>query len=147
MPDKSNKNVKKMAELLRSGNTMLNKSCPVCNTPIFRNQKGELFCPSCNRKVFIVDKDSQQLSREESASNRTSSTINKKKPNKNQLKNINDELVEKTSNILKNKINSLLNKMETEIQVNQLREYIHLIKDLYELLFFLKKKNKNINFD
>jgi uncharacterized Zn finger protein (UPF0148 family) len=52
-----NDNIKKMADLLRSGNTMLNMACPVCNNPIFRNRDGDTFCPTCNRNVLIV-KDS-----------------------------------------------------------------------------------------
>jgi uncharacterized Zn finger protein (UPF0148 family) len=51
---KINDNVKKMADLLRSGNTMLNMACPVCNNPIFRNRDGDTFCPTCNRNVLIV---------------------------------------------------------------------------------------------
>ena len=49
-----------MADLLRSGNTMLNKACPVCNNPIFRNKEGNTFCPTCNRNVLIVDSSSRQ---------------------------------------------------------------------------------------
>ncbi|MFX0072460.1 MAG: Sjogren's syndrome/scleroderma autoantigen 1 family protein [Candidatus Hermodarchaeota archaeon] len=44
-----------MADLLRSGNTMLNMACPVCNNPIFRNKDGDTFCPTCNRNVLIVE--------------------------------------------------------------------------------------------
>ena len=44
-----------MADLLRSGNTMLNMACPVCNNPLFRNKEGNTFCPTCNRNVVIID--------------------------------------------------------------------------------------------
>jgi len=47
-----------MADLLRSGNTMLNMACPVCNNPIFRNKRGDTFCPTCNRNVLIVKDNS-----------------------------------------------------------------------------------------
>ncbi len=45
--------VKKMAELLKSGATMLSETCPECGTPLFRRGK-ETFCPKCNKSVVIV---------------------------------------------------------------------------------------------
>ncbi len=50
-------NVKRMAELLRAGATMLDLTCPVCNSPLFRI-KGEVWCPNCNKRV-IVSQDEQ----------------------------------------------------------------------------------------
>ncbi|WXG45735.1 MAG: Sjogren's syndrome/scleroderma autoantigen 1 family protein [Candidatus Atabeyarchaeum deiterrae] len=38
--------IKKMAELLRSGATMLQETCPVCNSPMFRFE-GNTFCVKC----------------------------------------------------------------------------------------------------
>jgi UPF0148 protein len=45
--------VKRMADLLRSGAAMLQETCPVCATPLFRLGK-DTFCPKCNRPVMIV---------------------------------------------------------------------------------------------
>jgi UPF0148 protein len=45
--------VKKMSDLLKSGATMLQETCPVCGTPLFRKGK-ETFCPKCNQPVAIV---------------------------------------------------------------------------------------------
>jgi UPF0148 protein len=45
--------VKKMAELLKSGATMLQETCPECGTPLFRRGK-ETFCAKCNRPVVII---------------------------------------------------------------------------------------------
>lgn len=45
--------VKKMAELLKSGATMLQETCPECGTPLFR-KGNETFCPKCNRPVVII---------------------------------------------------------------------------------------------
>jgi len=45
--------VKKMAELLKSGATMLQETCPQCGTPLFR-KGNETFCPKCNRPVVII---------------------------------------------------------------------------------------------
>jgi len=45
--------VKKMAELLKSGATMLSDTCPECGTPLFRKGK-ETFCAKCNKPVVII---------------------------------------------------------------------------------------------
>jgi UPF0148 protein len=45
--------VKKMADLLKSGATMLQESCPECHNPLFRRGK-DTFCPNCNRQVVII---------------------------------------------------------------------------------------------
>ena len=55
-----NDEAKKMAQLLRSGNTMLNQACPVCNNPIFRNKDGKVFCPICNRELMFVNADNEK---------------------------------------------------------------------------------------
>ena len=47
--------VSSMAKQLLQGVTMTGESCPNCNTPIFRNKEGTLYCPKCNRPVIIVD--------------------------------------------------------------------------------------------
>jgi UPF0148 protein len=51
--------VKKMAELLKSGATMLSEVCPECGTPLFRKGK-ETFCPKCNKQVVIIQSSEQE---------------------------------------------------------------------------------------
>ncbi len=51
--------VKKMAELLKSGATMLSETCPACGTPLFRKGK-ETFCPKCNKPVVIIRSAEQE---------------------------------------------------------------------------------------
>ena len=51
--------VKKMAELLKSGAAMLQETCPECGTPLFRKGK-ETFCPRCNKPVIIVQSAEQE---------------------------------------------------------------------------------------
>jgi len=53
--------VKRMAELLKSGATMLPETCPECGTPLFR-KGSETFCPRCNKPVVIV-RSSEEESR------------------------------------------------------------------------------------
>lgn len=56
MPEKSKRDadVKRMADLLRAGATMLSEICPDDKVPIFKLTTGELICPVCNRKVILV---------------------------------------------------------------------------------------------
>ncbi len=45
--------VKRMADLLKSGATMLSDICPECGSPLFR-VKGEVFCAKCNKPVVYA---------------------------------------------------------------------------------------------
>ena len=45
--------VRRMADLLKSGATMLSDICPECGTPLFK-VKGETFCAKCNRPVVYT---------------------------------------------------------------------------------------------
>ena len=45
--------VKRMAELLKSGATMLSEQCPECSSPLF-DVDGKLFCVKCNKPVVVV---------------------------------------------------------------------------------------------
>jgi UPF0148 protein len=51
--------VKKMAELLKSGAAMLPENCPECGTPLFR-RGSETFCAKCNKPVVIVRSAEQE---------------------------------------------------------------------------------------
>lgn len=51
--------VKRMAELLKSGAAMLPETCPACGTPLFR-KGNETFCPNCNKPVVIVRSAEQE---------------------------------------------------------------------------------------
>ena len=110
-----------MADLLRSGNTMLNMACPVCNNPLFRKKSGETFCPICEKKVLIVKNKAGQ----------DSETI---KENSECFKNqeqINISRYKETLILLKNvifeKIKWITQELKTETQ-------IHLIKTYSEIL-------------
>ena len=45
--------VKRMADLLKSGATMLSDVCPECGNPHFR-VKGDTFCAKCNKPVVYA---------------------------------------------------------------------------------------------
>jgi len=50
--------IKIMAELLKSGATMLSETCPVegCNLPLFKLRSGEIVCPVHGR-VYVAKTD------------------------------------------------------------------------------------------
>ena len=45
--------IKRMADLLKSGATMLFEHCPQCGSPLFKLQH-EIRCPKCDKRVVIV---------------------------------------------------------------------------------------------
>jgi UPF0148 protein len=53
--------VKRMADLLRSGAVMLQVACPVCATPLFKQGK-DTFCAKCNRPVVILESAEEEVS-------------------------------------------------------------------------------------
>ena len=57
----SDGDMKQMAELLRSGATMLSKSCPECDSPLFKLKSGEIVCANCQRRVMIVTEDEEAI--------------------------------------------------------------------------------------
>ena len=54
MQEKENTPIKRMADLLRQGNTLTDLSCPVCASPLFRLKDGTLWCANDEKKVVIV---------------------------------------------------------------------------------------------
>jgi UPF0148 protein len=48
------KNIKKMADLLRRGETLTDLACPVCASPLFKLKSGDLWCVQCEKKVIVV---------------------------------------------------------------------------------------------
>ena len=46
--------IKRMADLLRQGNTLTDLSCPICASPLFRLKDGTLWCANDEKKVVIV---------------------------------------------------------------------------------------------
>ena len=45
--------LKRMADMLRSGATMLADQCPECHSPLFKKGE-EIWCPKCNKRVIKV---------------------------------------------------------------------------------------------
>lgn len=108
-----------MADLLRSGHTMLNIACPICNNPIFKNKNGEKYCPVCNKKVVIVDNESTSIQKE---SNKETSA-----------KNINAVAWSSIQEGILKKVEWLINKLKDETQLEHIESYINIISKCYDL--------------
>ena len=114
-----------MAELLRSGYTMLNIACPVCNNPIFRDKSGEKFCPSCNRKVIFNDKTTIQ-NKEKTLSLDENAQSNKTEYNNNVFKSLNDVIIKK--------IQWIAEKLNIETQLDLIEKYTQILSNFYDIL-------------
>jgi len=52
--------IKRMADLLKSGATMLSQVCPQCKVPLFKLRTGEIVCPSCGTRYYIVSNSREE---------------------------------------------------------------------------------------
>ena len=58
MSDKDDTSVKRMAELLRQGATMLADACPQCGSPLFKVQD-DIYCAKCDRRIVYAESDEE----------------------------------------------------------------------------------------
>jgi len=58
MDDKDDTSVKKMADLLRRGATMLADSCPQCGSPLFKVED-DIYCVKCDRRIVYADSEEE----------------------------------------------------------------------------------------
>lgn len=121
----NNDNIKKMADLLRSGNKMLNMACPVCNNPIFQNSEGLTFCPTCDRKIIIVDNKDKVISENKINNNKKLEGIN---PNRD------IEVLNLLKTILYQKIEMIAAKLENEIHLQIIEKYTKILLNIFDIL-------------
>ncbi|NVM35861.1 MAG: hypothetical protein HWN81_09710 [Candidatus Lokiarchaeota archaeon] len=117
-----------MADLLRSGYKMLNMACPVCNNPIFRNNEGITFCPTCNRKVIIVDDKTNQDDRIKK------NKIENDKKRENLHLNKHSELLNLLENVIYEKIENITTKLEKETQLQVITTYTKILLNCIDIL-------------
>jgi UPF0148 protein len=58
MTEKDDAPIKKMAELLRGGASMLAQACPQCGSPLMKVQD-DIYCATCDRRIVIVDSEEE----------------------------------------------------------------------------------------
>jgi len=70
MSDRDDSGIKRMAELLRKGATMLAQACPQCGAPLMK-VGDDVYCATCNRRI-VYAKDGTVLGPEaETGTDRT----------------------------------------------------------------------------
>lgn len=116
-----------MADLLRSGYTMLNLACPECNNPLFRNKNNETFCSICNKKILFKKNINGQ-----SSSARISESLN---DNKNSFD------ISSLQQIIEEKITYISNILKDETQINLIERYVKILSQLFKLLKKLRNNN------
>ena len=117
-----------MADLLRSGNKMLNMACPVCNNPLFRNSEEITFCPTCNRKVIITDDKTNQDNRIKKVEIKSKEELEEVHLNRH------NELLTLLENILYEKIEMIAKKLESETHFQVIETYNKTLSNCIDLL-------------
>ncbi len=127
---KINEDIKKMADLLRSGNTMLNMACPVCNNPVFRNKGGVLFCPVCDKKIVVVkniptNQDSSRILKENTVFNGEQEEKKYSQYTKT---------LDMLKNVLFEKINWITQELKSETQIHLIEIYSKILLNFFQIL-------------
>ena len=81
-----------MSELLKSGATMLSKTCPECGSPLFKVGK-DIICAKCNKQVVIVKATEKEdkITEEAVLSNLEQTVLSKIKEVNNAINSENDK--------------------------------------------------------
>jgi len=58
MPEET-RSLRTMADLLRGGATLTERSCPACSSPLFKLKSGDLWCAQCQKRVIVVEEGTQ----------------------------------------------------------------------------------------
>ena len=111
--------VKIMAELLKSGATMLAETCPIkgCNLPLFKLRSGEVICP-VHGKVYLVktDEEARRITEELT------------------IKTVLDKLEHNILKIIDEKIES------NEFSTRDLIEYLEILERIYRVKSIISKQ-------
>jgi UPF0148 protein len=116
--------IKKMAKLLQEGATMLDKTCPKCNSLIYRLPNKKIICPSCNSEI-IIQKEPSSVEK-----------IQKNSPNSKEFK------FEDLLRTVLSKMDVLNKKLQDEIDYGQMDKIITIINKLlsvYEKIYAIHR--------
>ncbi|MEN3034978.1 MAG: Sjogren's syndrome/scleroderma autoantigen 1 family protein [Candidatus Methanosuratincola sp.] len=102
--------VKRMADLLREGATMLSQACPECKTPLFRLSSGEVVCPGCNKRVVFA------------------------KPSETERVASQSIVASSLEEVLIEKISELQSSLRMSKDVSEIERYVKVLSSLFDLL-------------
>ena len=107
--------VKKIANLLQEGAIILNKTCPKCNTLIYRLPNKKIICPSCNSEIIIQKEES---------------------PMQDSINNTADSKMHNFEELLRtilSKIDILNKKLQVEVDYSQMDKILTILEKLLSL--------------
>jgi len=110
----NDENIKKMADLLRRGASLLSQSCPQCGSPLFKI-KDEIYCPSCEKKVVIV-KEGEPIP-----------------------PSVEGFMLSDLSSVLHNKLRETVESIKNETDPNRLQELLRIIVGILDALERLRR--------
>ncbi|MFX1297327.1 MAG: Sjogren's syndrome/scleroderma autoantigen 1 family protein [Promethearchaeota archaeon] len=111
---KKNRNIQRMAILLREGHILLSDACPKCNSPLFKMKSGTIYCVTCDKKVIREGKEYKSFLQKEFF-NHVSNTITLK------IKDLLEKItLEKDINNLEKITGLLLNYLKTLEKLDEL---------------------------
>ncbi|MBD3352816.1 MAG: hypothetical protein GF364_15115 [Candidatus Lokiarchaeota archaeon] len=125
-PDQNDQVIKKMAQLLRNGATMLDLTCPKCDNILYRLKSSKIICPACNREVIIQDNTNRNETIESIETMAETGESSKIKS----ISNIN-------IGVLSESINKIIQMLKKSNQINQLMDLSVILERLvktYKLL-------------
>ena len=56
---KESKDIQTMADMLRRGAALTERSCPACSSPLFKLKSGDLWCVRCKKRVIVLKEEEQ----------------------------------------------------------------------------------------
>ncbi|MFX0138703.1 MAG: Sjogren's syndrome/scleroderma autoantigen 1 family protein [Candidatus Hodarchaeota archaeon] len=119
-----------MADLLRSGHTMLSDACPICNNPIFKDKQGNTFCPICNRKIVFVQNEQASHTKAKKSIPQESDVSLINQNNENKVALVKKHVIENITE----KIHWIIRKLREESQIEMIERYTNLLLTFYEIL-------------
>jgi len=125
----SDEAIKRAAELLLKGATMLNKVCPKCKTPLYK-YKGRIICPTCEIEYVIVDNKGEIREKEKE------NVIKKEMARKRKTEEIRYNEVTET---LEMKLQELTEKLEKSQEPKEIEEIARAIKSVGEAIKVLEQ--------
>jgi len=112
------KHIKRMADLLRQGQTLTDLACPACSSPLFKLKSGELWCAKCEKKVIIIEEGEEPT--------KITSTM----------------VLDTLEATLIAKIQEIQNKMQNEQNIEELQKLGNTLSELLENLERVRKTKR-----
>lgn len=118
MAKNDEKSIKRMAELLRQGETLTDLSCPACGSPLFRLKDGTIWCAKDEKKVVIL------------------------KEGEEPPKTVGNKGLETLETTLMAKVEELQNKIQRTDNVDELQKLTSALSELLDSLEKVKRMKK-----